>query len=204
MKRQRGISLVSLLVGMVISLVTTIGLLQIYHQSLKVTTGSVSSNINDSQLASILLRTGDAVADAGYGITTPTFGTHIVALTGASLSGSTLSGTVAAAGVAANAVVWATLTGAQIQCAGFLVPASGGLIYLTPANCTNAAAYGAVAWSSTTVNTTTSASTTFTLTQQSCQPYGITNTSGAYTVTLATTNSISTPVTSVQCLINFQ
>jgi Tfp pilus assembly protein PilW len=204
MKRQGGFSLINLMVGMVISLIVTVGLLSAFRNTIKVTTQATERTVNDNNLASLLLRTGAAMQDAGYGIATPKFGTHIVPISGASLSGSTLSGAAAAAGVAANGLVWAMLTGATTQCAGFYAPTAGGLTYLGPVTCTDATGWAGFTWPTSTVDGQSSAPITFTVSQQSCAPYGITTTKGTYTVALSTTNSIGSSVSSLQCLINIQ
>jgi Tfp pilus assembly protein PilW len=203
-RNQRGISLISLLVGLVVSLTATVGLLSIYRNSLQVTTSAQQSSVNDSQLASLLLRTGAAIQDAGYGITTPAFGTQIIPISGATLNGTSLSGTAASTATAVNGIVWATLTGASTQCAGFVAPAAGGLIYLQPAACNDATTWSSIAWQSTVVASQSNSVITFTVAQQSCQPYGIPATTGKYTVNLNTTDSIGAAISSLQCLINFQ
>lgn len=204
MRRQRGISLVSLMVGLVISLTATLGLLSVYRNALQVTTVATVSTTNDSQLASLLVRTGASLEDAGYGITGNAFGTQLIAISGAALNGNTLTGTVAAANTAVNAVVWTMATGATTQCAGFYAPSTGGLVYLSPITCTDATGWNTARWFPATVAPQSSSAILFTVAQQSCAPYGITSTLGNYTVSLSTTNSIGTAVTSVQCLINFQ
>jgi hypothetical protein len=193
------------MVGMVISLTATLGLLSIYRNSLQITTTSVSNSTSDSQLAALLLRTGESVEDAGYGITGAALGTDIVAISGATFSGTTLSGTAAGLGAQANAIVWDSLTGASTQCAGFIAQSSGVLLYLKPTPCASASSWASIAWTSTSqVTSQASSPITFTFAQQNCQPYGITATSGNYTVTLGTQDSIGATVSSLQCLINFQ
>jgi Tfp pilus assembly protein PilW len=206
MNDQRGMSLVSLMVGLVVSLVATVGLLSVYRNTLQVTTVAMKSGTNDSQLASLLLRTGASIEDAGYGIAGASFGTQVVTLSGAVLNGTTLTGTVATAGTAANAIVWATLNGATIQCAGFVAPPlpTGGVIYLQPTACANAASWSTLAWTSTTVAGQSTAPISFTVTQQTCEPYGITATTAKYLVTISSTDSIGATVSSQQCLMNFQ
>ncbi len=203
-RRQRGFSLVSLMVGLVISMVVTVGLLSVFRNSLQVTTQATVRTVNDSQLSSLLVRSGAALQDAGYGIATPAFGTHVVPINVTSLAGTTLSGAAAAAGTAVNGIVWAMLTGASTQCAGFYAPSSGGLVYLGPVACSDASGWAGLAWTASTVAAQSTAPITFTVSQQSCAPYGITGTRGAYAVTLSTTNSIGSGMNSLQCLLNIQ
>jgi hypothetical protein len=226
MKRQRGISLISLMVGLIVSLTATVGLLSVYRNSLKVTAAASQGTTSDSQLASLLLRTGESMGDAGYGIASAAFGTHIVPISNASMTGSvvtgtttgnTLTGTTATAGTTVNAIVWAMSTSGTTQCAGFYAPTGGGLVYLSPINCSDATSWNTAGqWNTTPVaapgyNAVTSTPTTtaynpitFTVAAQSCAPYGISSTLAAYAVTISTVNSINTAVTSLQCLMNFQ
>jgi Tfp pilus assembly protein PilV len=220
---QAGVTLISLMVGLLISLVAVLGLMSIYHNSLQVTTSATKSALNDSQLAGLLLRSAAAVQDAGYGISSAAFGTQAVAISGAALSAggsavtdatatsstiasATLSGTSAAVGTSVNAVVWATLTGANTQCAGFYAPTTGGLTYLEPVNCTDATQFATLSWTSKPIASPPVANSahpiTFTFAQQTCSPYGITNTTASYSLTLATQNSLGVAVSSVQCLMN--
>jgi Tfp pilus assembly protein PilW len=202
--RQQGFSLINLMVGLIISVVVTLGLLSVYRNSIQVTYQATTRTVDDSQLSALLIRTGATIQDAGYGITTPVYGTHFVAISGATLSGTALSGTAAALGNQANAVVWAMLTGATTQCAGFYAPASGGLMYLSPVNCTDATGWAALAWQSSWVTQQTTSALQFTVAAQTCAPYGITSTTGSHTITLSTINSIQAAITSQQCLINIQ
>jgi len=206
--KQRGVTMLSLMIGMAISLIATVGLLTVYHDALQVTVHTQAHTTTDGQLASVLMRTAASTADAGYGISTPTYGTHFVVLTGANLNAGTLTGTLATvpviAGNTANAVVWATMNGATMQCAGFYAPTIGGLEYLNPTPCTNASAWGTLAWVATPVTSQASISVIFLIAAQSCAPYGITNTQGSYLFTVQSNNSLGNPVYSQQCLLNFQ
>jgi len=207
---QRGVTMLSLMIGMVISLIATIGLLAVYRDALHVTVYAQASTTTDSQLAGVLMRTAASAEDAGYGIASPAYGTHLVAINGATMSAGKLSGTSATVPAsAANAVVWATMNGATMQCAGFYSPASGGLQYLNPTACANATAWNTLAWVATPVTgqlqpTITPQAINFGITQAACEPYGITNTQGSYTLTVLSKNSLGNNVSSQQCLLNFQ
>lgn len=111
---QRGVSLISLMVGMVISLIAVLGALALYRsttQSLYGDGGLVRSSIQDGQLASGLLSAQIALQAAGYGISGPSSGIHLLLIRNAVLNTSTgqLDGTVVnMSGVAqsGNALVW--------------------------------------------------------------------------------------------------
>jgi hypothetical protein len=214
MRRQRGTSLISLMVGLVISLIVTVGLLTAYRYSVQFTSVAAQGASTDNQVASVLLRAGAAIEDAGYGITGAAFGTHIVPIVGATLSaaGGTLNGMAAPVGTpGANAIIWAMFTGTTTQCAGFYAPVAGGLLYLQPVTCADATGWQGVSWQTTPVTAQPNANASdsvpmisFTVAQQNCAPYGITTTTGRYTVTVSSPNSIGPGVNSLECLVNLQ
>ncbi|MFY7863967.1 PilW family protein [Roseateles sp.] len=159
---QRGLSLVGLMVGMVISLVAVLGALALYRSSSQTLFGDgglVLSAKQDAQLASGLLSAQIALQEAGYGITTPSPTTHFVLLSNAlfdvntlKLSGSKLSlGSTATQG---NAVLWAANRGlsnytTDYRCAGLLVDSSSRAFYLlqsTGACSTISTQWSAITW----------------------------------------------------------
>jgi len=209
---QRGVTMLSLMIGLAISLIATVGLLSVYQGAVHTTVNAQQRTTTDSQLAGVLMRAAASAEDAGYGIASPTYATHLIAINGAALSAGKLSGTAVTAAslpaTAANAVVWATVNSASVtQCSGFYMSAAVGLEYLNPTTCTDATAWSTLSWVATPVTgtglLTSPVSVSFTIAQTSCAPYGITNTQGNYLLTLTSTNSLGNAVTSQQCLLNF-
>lgn len=215
---QAGTSLISMMIGLVISSVAILGLMSVFQAVAHSTANAKDASSNDDQLTSSLLRAGMSLQDAGYGISAPVFNTHIVLLTGAALSapvagGQTFSsGTVAAIGnTTPNAVVWTRqISGGAIECAGLYAPAVGGLQSLNAATCTNATDWSALSWKVSTMVESPATNQfrsvirfTAAAPAAGCQPYGITTTGGLYTVSLSTTNSAGVTIPSLYCLLNF-
>lgn len=138
-----GLSLVSLMVGMAISMFAVLGALALYRSTTQTVFGEgglVRSSLQDGQLASGLLSAQIALQGAGYGITTPATGTHLLLLSNALLNPDTLvlSGTVAVVGAAVkagNAIVWVANPGlsansADHRCQGLVSDASTKALYM--------------------------------------------------------------------------
>lgn len=142
-KSQTGLSLVSLMVGMAISMFAVLGALALYRSTTQTVFGEgglVRSLLQDGQLASGLLSAQIALQGAGYGITMPTTGTHLLLLSNALLNPDTLvlSGTVVSIDgtfKSGNAVVWIANTGlsansADYRCLGLVSDASTKALYM--------------------------------------------------------------------------
>lgn len=134
---QRGASLIGLMVGMVISLLAVMGALSLFKTTTKTVFGAdglVPGAMQDGQQASALLSAQMALQGAGYGITAPATGTHMLLVGNAVLDAATvkLSGTVqgiSAAAATGNAVVWVHNPGlsanaADFRCMGLLSDSS--------------------------------------------------------------------------------
>lgn len=140
---QRGVSLISLMVGMVISLIAVLGALALYRSTTQTVFGPdglVRSSVQDGQLASGLLSAQIALQGAGYGLPAPSSGAQLLLLRDASLNSSTLKlgGTPQAIGVAAqsgNALVWIqnptqSANTAAYTCSGLLSDPATRALYL--------------------------------------------------------------------------
>ncbi|MEJ6004115.1 hypothetical protein WG899_01030 [Paucibacter sp. AS339] len=142
-QHQSGLSLVSLMVGMVISMMAVLGALALYRSTAQTVfgdSGLVRNSVQDGQLASGLLSAQIGLQGAGYGLTLPTTGTHFFLLSNALLNPDTLtlSGTVVnitAAAQSGNAVVWISnpnqsANTADYRCSGLVSDASTRAFYL--------------------------------------------------------------------------
>ncbi|MFY7863820.1 PilW family protein [Roseateles sp.] len=141
--RQAGLSLISLMVGMVISLMAVLGALALYRSTTQTVFGDgglVRSSMQDGQLASGLLSAQIALQGAGFGLAAPSSGTHFLLLTNALLNPDalTLSGTpvsITAAAKTGNAVVWISnpnvaANSADYRCSGLVSDPSTRALYL--------------------------------------------------------------------------
>ncbi|WP_263571495.1 PilW family protein [Roseateles oligotrophus] len=136
-------SLISLMVGMAISMFAVLGALALYRSTTQTVFGDgglVRSSLQDGQLASGLLSAQITLQGAGYGITTPATGTHMLLLSNALLNPDTLvlSGTVVAINATAksgNALVWISNPGlsansADYRCLGLVSDTSTKALYM--------------------------------------------------------------------------
>ena len=205
--RQRGITLISLMTGLVISMVLVLATLMLFQRMVRASTAARMDAQADAQRAAAFLSAGIAAQEAGYGIDAAHAGTHLVVLKDAKLDGSTLSGTSVSLGATGNAVVWAeNATGAR-RCSALLAPSGsgqGGLRKLGPVPCADAAAFSALAWTALPLSDAPAAPVAITWRAAACTPFGIAAGTGAPKVllTLTAANSNGVELESSQCLAN--
>ena len=205
--RQRGITLISLMTGLAISMVLVLATLMLFQRMVRATTAARMDAQADAQRSAAFLSAGIAAQEAGYGIDAAQAGTHLVVLTNAALDGSTLSGTSVSLGATGNAVVWAeNATGAR-RCSALLAPSGsgqGGLRKLGPVLCADAAAFHALAWTALPLSDAPAAPVTITWREAACTPFGIAAGTGAPKVllTLTAANSNGVVLETSQCLAN--
>ena len=225
--RQRGITLISLMTGLAISMVLVLATLMLFQRMVRATTAARIDAQADAQRTAAFLSAGIAAQDAGYGIDAAQAGTHLVVLEDAKLDGSTLSGTSVSQRRTPNivdhkgyAVVWAEkATGAtgDPRCSALLAPSlsdKGGLRKLGPVTCANAAAFSTLAWTTalplldapTAPDADAPAAPLVAITwrEAACTPFGIAAGTGAPKVllTLTAANSNGVVLESSQCLAN--
>jgi len=217
--RQGGESLISLMVGLLLSMVVALAMLSMYKVSARYGGQAGQDAAADAQLTAALLRTGLAVQDAGYGIASASLGTQLVVLSGAALNGRALSGSTVATGSSGNAVLWAMNTTGTAQCAGLLFKATngggGGLFFLGPVACSTGSVsdWSSLSWTATrwadrpayqASNTYNQTAISFSVASTACKPFGVTASSGNVVWTLASTNRSGAPLAEQQCLFNFK
>ena len=91
--RERGMSLVSLLVGAAIGLVVAIAVLQLFKTVTQITRVAKKDTAQDSHLSSALLTSGLMLQSAGFGIEDPTYTRDLLLLTQAQWHNQELTGT---------------------------------------------------------------------------------------------------------------
>ena len=225
--RQRGITLISLMTGLVISMVLVLATLMLFQRMVRASTAARIDAQADAQRTAAFLSAGIAAQEAGYGIDAAQAGTHLVVLEDAKLDGSTLSGTSVSQGRTPNivdhngyAVVWAeNATGTpQPRCSALLAPSpsdKGGLRKLGPVTCANAAAFSDLAWTTAlplmdaptapVADPPTAPLVTITWREAACTPFGIAAGTGApekVLLTLTAANSNGVVLETSQCLAN--
>lgn len=220
-RKNAGESLISLMIGLLISVAVALAMLSMFKVASRYGGQAGQDAAADAQLTSALLRSGMAAQDAGFGVTTPTLGTHLKVIAGATLTGSALSGTAASNTGTGNVVVWAMNTTGTAQCAGLYFKdasdGTGGLYYLGPVGCSagdvsswNTTAWTSARWADRPANQSTDAysqtAISFTLASASCKPFGLDGSSRTGTVMLTISGSSRSAqnLSEKQCLFNFK
>lgn len=219
-KPQTGESLISLMIGLIISVVVALAMLSMFKVASRYGGQAGQDAAADGQLTSALLRAGMASQDAGFGLATPTLGTHLKVISGATLTGATLSGTAAASTGTGNVVVWAMSTTATKQCAGLYFKdandGTGGLYYLGPVDCSagDVSSWSTMTWTSSrwadrpanqSADAYSQTAISFTLESASCKPFGLDgNSIGAVMLTISGNSRSAQNLAEKQCLFNFK
>lgn len=198
--RERGVSLVSLLVGVAISLLAVVVMLGVYRSTTRQTaTVSVDTRV-DTEKMSALLTIHQALSTAGYGIDSPVIGRDLLLLDDATLVGPVLAGTPSTG--EGNALVWGQNIGSGYECSGFIIRDKD-VVYLPPVKCVSVAALPQ--W--TTTNTLVSALSNFTANilynKASCKVMGSSIT-GSTSIKISIANSYVQDTLSTTCLGNFK
>ncbi|MBE1161861.1 PilW family protein [Dyella acidiphila] len=190
-----GFTLISMLIGLVIGLLSIAAMLVLY-QTLISTSHQVNAQARiDGQLATSSLASQQQLQQAGFGVASAAAGTDLIVLSDAALMGGKLSGTAVtsyAATVSGNAVIWGyNPTGASAAsdpsayvCEGLVITGnsatsssdldSTGLTWLAPVSCGNAAQWQSLTWQAHQLASTRSIGTAsnFQLAPATCWPYG--------------------------------
>lgn len=127
--RQTGVSLISLMIGLLISMVALLGMLSLYGTVVKSTVQSTRDARVAGDRSSALLMAGVQLQGAGYGIDSATRGADLVLLAGAALAengASGLSGGTSVTGSGdGNTLIWRTRPdGVNTWCSGLHAPSS--------------------------------------------------------------------------------
>ena len=223
---QRGFNLISLLVGVSLSMISILALLSLYKNLIGVSVQSIQDSRQDGQIAAAVLTAQRELLNAGFRAeATPI---QIILLNDASLGNGTLSGTPRAFDTATatspalgNAMVWTYKPNATgtATCAGLLMSKdTGTLLRLQGAsNCALVAQWGSTTWTTTTLIETNQPAAFFAVFYKPCWPFNKTadtTISRLQVVMTATTstidiNSSETPPAYVKskttiCLPNFE
>lgn len=139
-RRQKGVSLLSLMIGLLISMIAILGMMSLFSTAVKNTTQSSRDARITGERTSGLLVASMHLQSAGYGVTNTNRADHLLLLSSATFSNKRISGTTIGGDGTGNALVWMNNPGAQNQCTGLYAPAGAdekGLYELTAKNCTS-------------------------------------------------------------------
>lgn len=221
MRQQSGVTLISLMIGLTISMIVTVAMLAVFKSVILSTGGARAGASTDEQRTAALLRANISLQGAGYGIDAAASPRDVLVLSNATLDKATnrLAGSAVANGMPGNAVVWSLRPDlVTTQCAGLVYdPATdgtGGLKYLQTQACVAGAAgswqtlvWAPAVWAVIRKDSPTEfpalSSVTWTLQETPCKPFGITAAEGRLTLTLNTDNGDGAVLGDTLCLINF-
>ncbi|MFC3606584.1 PilW family protein [Stutzerimonas tarimensis] len=225
---QHGVSLTSLLVGLVVSMIVILSSMALFNNTLQSNTRSSQDARLTGERATGLLVAHMELQGAGFGIDNAQPGTHLRLISGATLTGApptngALSGTpqnIGSGQRTGNALIWSqapNLSTGQVTCTGLYAPATGdlGLYLLRSQPCSDATED--LTWDAQPLITDGENQPfrkvqefTFTVRHQDCQGLGVAG-QGHLEVTLNTKHSTGATkadsdaidLSSTTCLLNF-
>jgi len=179
---QGGVSLVSLMVGLTLSMISVVAIMMAYKGVVHSGNAVVANTTRVSQGVSLAVSTPRLLQQAGWGMgasATPVgaaANTDLVLLSSSTLNNTSLTGTaatIASAQSTGTALIWDTKITNVVKCWA-LVSAGGGLSLLGPADCTAASNWAQVTWGSRTDLAPPDSFTglTFAVAKGNCWPYG--------------------------------
>ncbi|WP_380227346.1 PilW family protein [Jeongeupia naejangsanensis] len=151
MRPQRGISIISMMVGLTISMIIVLAMMSLYKTTLKTTVTGKIGAAQDGNRTTGFLSAQSSLQGAGYGIDPVDLSKDLLLYDSVADSTSTppTAKTLSTTASTGNALFWRMNDGAM-SCALLYAPSGGGLKYFTAsgANCNSAS----TAWSTFTLN----------------------------------------------------
>lgn len=202
MYKQKGVTLISLMVGLVISLLAVVAMLGIYSNTTKKTAVLSHDTRTDSEKIASIMSLHMSLRNAGFGIEDAAIGTDLILLTSASFSNGSLTGS--ASNNNGNAIVWSEKTNANSQCSGFILREKD-IIFFPPVNCINANNWSTVNWGQgiQLVSSIENITSNIVLQKSSCKMLG-SSIEGSINVTIGISNSYIQNSKINTCLVNIK
>lgn len=212
-RRQHGLGLISLMAGMLLSVLGVLSLLMLYRTLVGQTVQSRARAAEDGSYATATLSAQMELHNAGYGIgsnsTRAAVNTDLILVSGAALDANgRLSGTaqtVGASGVSTgNAVIWGAQPGVAYECSALLMQSATLMLLRASGSCSSATQWGTATWTRSAdlipAGTMTLASNNvFRVDRATCWPYGL----GAATALRVTIWGDDSVWMTSACLTNF-
>lgn len=164
MHRQRGLSLMSTMVGLLLAIFSVLAVMALFRTLVLNTVDAKDNAAQDTVVSSGMLTAQMEIQKAGFGIESTTsncanstdstpsasVNTDLILIADATLTGATLAGTqqtISASNATGNALIWRWFDSGQSYCAGLLA-SGGGLLSLRPSSCTSATNWASTNWTS--------------------------------------------------------
>lgn len=210
--RQSGTSLISLMIGLLISMVALLGMLSLYGNVVKSTVGSTRDARIAGERSIALLVASRQLQGAGYGIMNATRGNDLLLLKGAVIdedNGVISGGTKVTDESAGHTLIWRTKSGGASWCSGLHAPSSGdkgGLYMLQPQRCGNVIDPNSWAIRPLLIDNSDAVDNrlpvTISIESGTCSAFRITG-NGQVSISLRTEDRMGNEIISTTCLINF-
>ncbi|WP_193907497.1 PilW family protein [Cellvibrio polysaccharolyticus] len=212
--RQTGMSLLSLMIGLLISMIAILGMMSLFSNSVKTTTQSSRDARITGERASGLLIAGIHLQSAGYGVVNANRSEHLQLLSAATRTDNRVAGTPIGNDGTGNVLIWQVQPAAQSRCAGLYAPsgdAEKGLYELVEKDCASISDASASDWEFRrlifdTQDIQTLLAVTITLTTHDittpCRGFGVAG-AGSISITLNAAEASGQTLNSTTCLLNF-
>lgn len=199
MNKQVGISLISLLIGLLISSLVLIGMMMVFRNTIQTVVPASEASRSDGERVSALLTTHMLLHDAGFGITDAAYSTHLRILNGGN---QVALGAAAGATATGDTIVWLKNISGSVQCEGLRATNTGSLERVScdsaMGNITTATQLILPSQHADGVTT----ALTITARRGTCRPFGV-GSSGNITVSIAAPNSTGHTLSASNCLVNY-
>jgi len=223
LNQEQGFSLISLLIGVVISMIAILGMMSIFSTTVHSTAQAARDARITGERSTGLLVASSRLQEAGYGIADVSRNSHLLLLANAQITEppnvakgtqATLTGSKVSGAGQGNALVWQWRDGAQDRCSGLYAPVGadeGGLYELVVKDCSSVDAALTTTWETRRLiydkkdiqdPLEVSISLTEFTSAPGCHGFGIAG-QGGVRVTLSAKEPSGTDLNSSTCLLNF-
>lgn len=201
MNKQIGISLISLLIGLLISSIVLVGMMVVFRNTIQTVVPASEASRSDGERVSALLSTQILLQEAGFGITDAAYGTHLRILNGDS---PVALGTANGATASGDTVVWLKNINGTVQCEGLRATSTGSLERVS---CNASMDNDKIVAATELISPSQHADgiktpLTITARRGTCRPFGV-GSSGNITVSIAAPNSTRHTLSASNCLVNY-
>eukprot|EP01093_Parvamoeba_rugata_P005071 TRINITY_DN172_c0_g1_i5.p1 TRINITY_DN172_c0_g1~~TRINITY_DN172_c0_g1_i5.p1 ORF type:complete len:203 (+),score=25.46 TRINITY_DN172_c0_g1_i5:1302-1910(+) len=199
MKSQRGVTLISLLVGLIVSSIVLVGMMMIFRNTIQTAVPASESSRSDGERVSALLSVHMMIQDSGFGIEDAVYGSHLQVLNN---NIAVLLDQPQGSKATGDTLVWLSNKTGSLQCNGLQADSKGGLWRVS---CDSA--MGNITPTSRLILPSQYAADTvdpisITVNRKSCWPFGI-GVAGHILITLNVQNSTEHYIDSSTCAVNY-
>lgn len=210
--KQKGVSLISLLVGLLVSSIVLLGMMVVFRNTIQIVVPASEVARAEGERIAALFASHAMLLEAGFGMDPKAQqGPHFGVFKDASLNGGSITGTLISDGEEGNAVLWTKIVEGDEFCEGLYADEDGGLWRVTEENCNDIS--GGVEGDARRLvepprivdEDLDSLAIRITRAAYPCSPYGIGDAiMGGIAVTLTMPNATGQVVESTTCMVNIE